>query len=152
MTAPLRSRSRLPGDPEAGSATLEFIGLSVVLLVPIVLAIAALSLVQRASYAASGAARDAARMYATAPDVAAAGERARAAAEVILRDYDLAGHGDVLIDCQGVCLAPGTSVRATVTVTAPLPGLGAVFGDHALTHVTITSSQVSPVDQFRTSP
>lgn len=136
-------------DAERGSAIIEFVLLTVVVLVPIVFGIAALSLVQRASYAASGAARDAARMYATASDPAQGSVRAQAAANIIFGDYSVAEGSSVVTDCLGSCLAPGSKVRARATVLVPLPGLTAVFGRHDLTTIRITSAQVSPVDEFK---
>ena len=134
-------------DGERGSAVLELVALSVVVLAPLVLGVAAMSLVQRASYAASGAARDAARVFATSPDLAAAQARSQASARVVFDDYDVS-QGDVQVACRGACLAPGTSVRAVATVVVPIPGLSAVLGRGRFTTVTITSSQSSPVDEY----
>lgn len=145
----MRLPHRRGDDAEAGSAIIEFVLLTVVVLVPVVFGLALLSLVQRASYAASGAARDAARMYATGADVAAAQSRSVAAANVIFADYGVAEGSRVAIDCLGSCLAPGSRVRATATVLVPLPGISAVLGHSDLTTVRITSTQVSPVDEFK---
>ncbi len=65
---------------ERGTATVEFVWLTILLLAPFVYVLIAVFDAQRASYAVSAASRSAARAYLVAPDAASAEQRARVAA------------------------------------------------------------------------
>lgn len=114
--------SPVPGvrSPERGTAIVEFIGLSVVMLLPITYALVAALDLQRTSYGVSAAARAYGRAYqVTGPDTAAA------AATAALGDQKLRYHPDAFaVSCVGdggACSGPGGAVRVTVTYRAALP-------------------------------
>lgn len=117
-------RSRRWTDSE-GSASLEFIGAGLVLLVPIVYLVLALSAVQAATLAVDGAARQATRVYVQSGSVAAARLAAARAIEVTLADYGLdAGDASVAITCRprpAACLTRRGFVTITIGMTIPLP-------------------------------
>lgn len=115
------SRSR----DESGSALVEVVWLSVLLLVPLVYVLLAAFDVQRASYGVSGAARAAARAYSLSPDEASASSRARAAATVALGDQRIdADRVAMDVRCRpdpGNCLAPGSLIEVGLRYQVRLP-------------------------------
>lgn len=113
------------GRDEGGSALVELVWLTVLLLVPLVYVVLAAFDAQRAAYGVSGAARAAARAYSLSPDEASAPARARAAAAVALRDQRIpADTVDLAVSCRptpGNCLAPGSVISVDVSYQVPLP-------------------------------
>ena len=110
---------------EQGSALVEVVWLSVLLLVPVVYLLLTAFDVQRAAYGVSGAARAAARAYSLSPDEGSAPARARAAAAVALQDQRIPATDVALtVSCRptpGNCLAPGSSISVDVRYQVPLP-------------------------------
>jgi Flp pilus assembly protein TadG len=102
-----------------GTATVEFVWLTILLLVPFVYILLAMFDAQRASYAVSAASRSAARAYLAADDPATGEQRARAAARVALADQEV--DADIVITCPGpaACLQPGSFVRVVVRTVSP---------------------------------
>ncbi|HEV7208775.1 MAG TPA: hypothetical protein VGN54_08550 [Mycobacteriales bacterium] len=80
-------RRRPSGD--GGSALIEFVGVSVLLLLPLVYLLLTVFAVQRGAFAASEAAREAGRAFATAPSSGVGVERARYAASLAFADQGL---------------------------------------------------------------
>jgi len=128
-----------------GTAVLEVLVLGVGLLVPLLYAVVSVMSVQSASYAATSAAREAARAYVTAATPAVGATRARAAARLILADSDVAAVAP-RVRCVGTCLAPGTRVDVTVAVDVALP---LVPGSPT---ITVTAVESMPVDRYRAEP
>lgn len=155
--------SRRSGDParrrwralvrDDGSASLEFLGAGVLLLVPVLYLIVALSAIQSGAFAVEGAARQAARVVATATDEADAREGAAAAIEVTLADYGVDDRPDVRISCSprpDACLTRDGSITVTVGASVPLPLAPAAFGSGpAAVQVQATATQ--PVSRFRSA-
>lgn len=110
---------------ESGSASLEFITAGLVLLVPIVYLVVALSTLQAASLAVEGAARQATRVFVQSASVADARAATADAIEVTLADYGVdAGAASVQIACRPAptaCLTRRGFVTVTVRTTVPLP-------------------------------
>ena len=127
MTPRPRRRPRTDdrGADEQGSALVEAVWLTLLLLVPLIYVLMATFDVQRAAYGVSGAARAAARAYSLAPDEGSAAARARAAAAVALRDQRLPPDAVALrVWCRpvpGNCLSPGSSISVDVRYQVPLP-------------------------------
>lgn len=120
---------------ETGSALVETVWLSLLLLVPLVYVLIAVFDVQRASYGVSGAARAAARAYSLAPDEQSAPARARAAAAVALRDQRLdVSEVQLTVRCQptpGNCLAPGSLISVDLRHQVRLPLAPTALGGDA---------------------
>ncbi|MDN4476629.1 pilus assembly protein [Demequina sp. SYSU T00192] len=145
---------------DAGAATVELVALTLVLLLPIVYLVVAVSRVQAGAYAAEAAAYSAARGAVVAgldaldsgadpaEALASARETADAAAAVAVEDFGSASSARVELACEGECLAPGTAVTASVTVEVPLPGLPAVVRAALPAAVTLSASASSPVDGY----
>ncbi|MEO6309721.1 MAG: hypothetical protein ABIO33_03445 [Leifsonia sp.] len=116
--------SRHWGSDE-GSASLEFITIGLILLVPLVYLVLALSALQSGALAAEGAARQAARVFVLAPDEAAARERVQRAVEVGLDDYGVeTGTAQIGIACSAApltCLTRQERVTVTVRIRVALP-------------------------------
>ena len=134
---------------ESGTATVEFIGVTVLLLVPFVYALVAVFDTQRASYAVSAASRSAARAYLQAADPTAAEHRARVAAHVALEDQDV--DADIVITCKpgpADCLQPGSSVRVVVHTVQPLPLTPSALGDQ-LGGIAVDSTHTESFGTYR---
>jgi hypothetical protein len=151
---------RRPADAtEGGAAVVELVVVLLTLLVPLVYAIGVMADVQRALLGTSAAAREAGRVYVTAPDGAEASRRAAVASREVLANYG-ARPGDPgvvtrlavrcppgAVGCAGG-FGPGAEVRVVVTWRVPvarLPFVGAVAGPA----VTVGATQHTRVDRFR---
>ncbi|WP_062465802.1 hypothetical protein [Demequina maris] len=151
---------RRDGPGDAGAATVELVALTLVLLLPILYLVVAVSRVQAGAYAAEAAAYAAARGAVVAgldaldagagPEEAMASARATAdaAADVAVEDFGLASAARVELGCDGACLAPGTAVTADVDVSVPLPGMPAFLRAVLPARVTLESTASSPVDGY----
>jgi Flp pilus assembly protein TadG len=140
-------------DVDRGSATVEFVVLAVLLLVPLMYVAIALSRVQAASFAADSSARAAARAFVTATDDDDGYRRAAIAVRLGLLDQGFTDpdDGDLAVECETpvACLTPGSQIRVRVDVRVVLPGLPHSV-DHAFsTGVTLRAAQVGVVDEFR---
>lgn len=126
---------------DAGNATVEFVTVAVVLMVPLVYVLLAVFAVQRAAFAVSAAAREAGRAYVTADDAADAEARAQAAADLALADQ-LPGDPPADLTTDGALAAGGA---ITVTVTYDVEVLG------GLGRVPVTATHVATVDRYRSA-
>ena len=117
--------SRVPGlDDDAGSAVVEFIGVALLLLVPVVYLVLVLGQLQAAAFATEGAARQAVRAVVTAGDEASGMERAAASVRIALEDQGFTEDATT-ITCSDGCLEPGASATVTVAIDVVLPGVPA---------------------------
>jgi len=138
---------------ERGSAVVEFVVLSVVLLIPLVYLVLVLGRVQAGAYAASTAAREAGRAFVTAPSAALAEPRARAAAAIAFADQGFDSGGTLTISCDAsVCLRPDGRVALHTRVEVPLPLVPSFARDVVPLVVPIEADQVVVVDRFRSIP
>ena len=137
---------------EDGSASLEFITAGMLLLIPLVYLVLAVSAVQGATLATEGAARQAARVYVESPDQDVAVARAQQAIDFALADYGLDSlHANVSITCtqtNGGCLTPGSLVSIGVNVNVPLPMVPAVLNLDQAAVVPISSQASQVVSRF----
>ncbi len=122
-----------------GNATVEFVMVAVVLMVPLVYVLLAVFAVQRAAFAVSAAAREAGRAYVTAASADVAEERAQTAADLALADQ-LPSSPRAALVTEGA-LAPGGAVTVTVTYDVGLPG--------GLGRIPVTATHVATVDRYR---
>jgi hypothetical protein len=142
----MRTRARpRRAEQDSGTAVLEVLVLGVGLLVPLLYGVVSVMSVQSASYAATSAAREAARAYVTSSTPAVGTTRARAATRLVLADAGATSPGP-RIRCVGGCLVPGSRVDVTVPVAVPLPLLP---GGPS---VTVSGRQSMPVDRYRETP
>lgn len=134
-----------PARDEEGTAVLEVLVLGVGLLVPLMYAVISVMSVQSASFAATSAAREAARSYVTSSTPAQGAARARTATRLVLADAGMSSRGPV-VRCVGGCLRPGSRVDVTVRVDVRLPLMP---GGPS---VTVTGEESMPVDRYRETP
>jgi hypothetical protein len=138
-------------DPsgENGSATVEFVLLAALLLVPVVYFLILTSQIQAAAYASVAAADQAAKAMVAAPDEAVAARRAHRVVALTLGDYGLApATHRASISCTSTpCLEPGSSVAVEVAIRVPVPLLPQGLGWDAAV-ATVTSSSQQPVPRF----
>jgi Flp pilus assembly protein TadG len=135
---------------DEGTATIEFIWMSLLLLVPFVYVLVAVFDTQRAAYGVSTASRAAARAFLQSTDPASGEQRAKVAAGVALADQGLDG-ASVQVSClpsPSQCFEPGSSVRVVVRTSQPLPLTPSALG-RQLGGITVDSTHTEPFGSFR---
>lgn len=139
---------------DEGSALVEFLGVALVLLVPVVYLVLVLGRLQAATFAVDGAAREAARAVVTADDAAMATDRALAAVQLALADQGIAADPAAVTSvlCDGECLTPGTTVTVHVAVDVALPGVPAWLSGAVPLAVPVTATTTAEVDSFVAGP
>jgi Flp pilus assembly protein TadG len=148
---PWKSWSEYGTYDDRGSASLEFLTAGMILLVPLVYLVVALSAVQGGALAVEGAARQAARVYVQAPDASEAAERAERAVE-----FGLAVHGldvsdaSVQVDCEfpHSCLTRHGMVTVTVEVRVALPLVPDVLSLRDVASLPLRASASQTVSRF----
>jgi Flp pilus assembly pilin Flp len=146
-----RLLQRLRGDD--GAAVVEFVVLVVLVIVPIVYAVIAAMSVQSAAYAVTQAARESARAFTQADTVTEARSAARMATRVALSDQGVPLRGDELrIDCDGSCLAPGSTIRVSVSTRVRLPFLPDSLADSTVGAVPVSAEHLAVIDDYRDAP
>lgn len=106
---------------ERGSASLEFLTVGMILLVPLVYLVLAMASIQAAALGVEGAARQAARVAVLQADDASAASVERTV-RVVLADYGVdAGAASVAVDCSAACDEPGARITVRVSAAVALP-------------------------------
>jgi Flp pilus assembly protein TadG len=138
---------------DQGSATVEFVVLATLMLVPLVYLVVTLGRLQAASFAVDSAARAGVRSFTRAPDEASAQSRAVAAVRLALSDQGFAGASPgAQVTCSASpCLTPQGRVAVQVSLDVVLPGVPPVLDAVVPTHVTVRSTQLGVVDEFRSA-
>lgn len=139
-----------PSGADSGSAIIEFLGISLVLLVPLVYLVLVLGRLQAATFAVDGAAREAVRAVVTADDADTAAARAATAVEVALADQGFDVHAsDVLsVRCPGACPEPGSTVDVLVQVEVDLPLVPSFVSDVVPLSVPVSATASGVVDTY----
>lgn len=140
-----------PAPGEVGSAALEFIGLGVILLVPLVYLVLALGAIQGQTLGVESAARHTARTMSAAEGVADAAARADAAMRSAIEEYGMdPATVDIDIRCAPmavVCPSAGATVVVTVTAEVALPFVPPVFGLDRVSSVRVQASSAYKVSR-----
>lgn len=136
-----------PADDERGSATIEFMGMLALMVVPLMCVVLVSAWPQRMN-AANAAAYQAARAVVEAPDPAAAADvgRNRAIEVLVNHGFDV---DDVDVSFSASAPGRGEAFTATVTMTLPLivfPGAGSWDA------VRFSRSSTQRVSDFRSLP
>lgn len=120
---------------ERGSAVVEVVWLSLLLMVPLVYVMLAVFDVQRGAFGVSSASRAAGRAYALADSDVEGHRRAAAAARLALEDQRVPTDGmEVEVTCRpepGHCLSPGSDITVVVRTRVALPLAPPVLGGEA---------------------
>jgi hypothetical protein len=132
----------------------EFVFLTVVLMVPLFYLVMTVSRVQAGAYAASTAAREAGRAFVTAEDEESAVERSDSAARIAFEDQGFrTSDARLSVRCDGTpCLRPEGRVEATATVVVPLPLVPSFARRVVPLEVPVSARHVVVVDRFRAQP
>lgn len=132
---------------EEGSASLEFLVVGLVLLVPLVYLVVALSAVQSAAFAAEGAARQAARVFVQSADAGSGAAAAERALQFAMADHGVLGDADLAMSCSASpCLTRREFVTVSVRVDVPLPLVP--FGESLPPAVQLRASATEQVSRF----
>lgn len=138
---------------DAGNAVVEFLGASLLLLVPVLYLVVVLAQLQAATFAADGAAREAARAMVTAASPDEGVRRAHAAVDLALADQSLdRSSASLAVTCsaQG-CSTAGSTVGVRVDLVVDLPGVPRVLSHALPVRVPVSATVTAPVDTFRPS-
>ena len=100
-----------------------------------------------ARWPAVQAARESARAFTQADSLMEARSAARMATRVALSDQGVPLRGDELrIDCDGSCLAPGSTIRVSVSTRVRLPFLPDSLVDSTVGAVPVSAEHLAVVD------
>lgn len=116
---------------DEGSATVEFLGLTVILLIPAVYLLLTISQLQAAGYAAVAAADQAAKTVGLSENADQAEARAVRTVELTADDFHLDPQATTtMIDCSNPeCTDPGTQVTVYVSIDVALPLVPTFLGN-----------------------
>ncbi|HZL01565.1 MAG TPA: pilus assembly protein [Cellulomonas sp.] len=148
-----RRAGRAAVRDDAGNAIVEFLAVTVLLLIPILYLVLVLGRLQAATFAADGAAREAGRAYAQASTSDLGSARAVAAVGIALRDQgfeDVDPASSLVLECSSVpCLEPGSDVAASVAFAVRLPFVPSFVRSVVPLEIPVRGDAVAPVDAFR---
>ena len=139
---------------DRGSAIIEFLGIGIGMLIPIVYVLLAAAGVQAGVFASTQAVREAGRAFVSSATPGEAHLRAAAAARMAFEDHAIPLPDDALtVTCVGgPCLTPGTHVIVDVRWTVALPWLPEGIAGSAPSLVPIHARHRVPVDEYRGVP
>lgn len=147
-TERLRAEERL--RVEDGSASLEFLTVGLILLVPIVYLVLAVAAVQGGAFAVEGAARHAARIAVLQHDEVVMDDAIEDAVRLALDDYGVdASRADIAVDCSAAdCLAPGVRVEVSVRAEITLPLVPDLLSLDRVASVPVQAASVQTVSRL----
>ena len=123
---------------ERGDASVEFLGILVVLVIPVLYIVLAVGQVSAGAMAVDAGAREAARILAEDSERKADAEHAVA---LIVEDFGVEAPAEVSSSCVA-CASSEATIEVSVAVRVPLPFMPAWFG---AVGVTVSSSASAPV-------
>ncbi|WP_404290373.1 hypothetical protein [Glutamicibacter arilaitensis] len=129
---------------DEGSAIVEFIFASTVLLIPMIYLILAAGQLQAGSYAVVGAADQAAKVFAVADTPAQARSNAHQVVERSMNNFGLSG-ASTQITCDLECLSPGSIVTIQVSLRVQLPFVSDYFDASVF---TVDAASTQRIDRF----
>jgi len=137
---------------DRGSASLEFITTGLILLVPLVYLMLAVSSIQSGALAVEAASRQAARVFVEAPSTGDAEERVELAVSFALADYGLdTDDVSVTVSCSpsaNRCLTRRGFVTVTVESRVTLPLVPSVLDLDAPLSVPLSAQATQQVSRF----
>lgn len=136
---------------DSGSASLEFITVGLILLLPLVYLVLAMATIQGAAFAVEAAARQAVRVFVTAPSQATAAERAQRAIQFALADAGIERTPTVSVSCNpnpSNCLTRLGVVTIVVGVSVPLPLVPSMLDLDVPLSVPMQASATQQVSRF----
>jgi hypothetical protein len=149
---PIPSGRSEPARRDEGSASIEFLTVGLLLLVPLVYLVLALASLQGAALGVEGAARQATRVFVQAGDDAAARAAAGDAIEVTLADYGMdAAAAQVRISCApnpSACLTRRGFVTVSIEARIPLPLLPPALSSSLPLAIPVQATATEQVSRF----
>jgi hypothetical protein len=142
-------------DREAGNAVVEFLGLALLMLVPLVYFVLTVGRIQGAVFAAEGSAREAGRLVVRAETFEEGVRQARLAVTLAFDDQgiDVPGAEALRLTCDtDPCLTPGGRIVVEVSAAVALPGVPDVVRGVIPAEVPVAAEYVAVVDEFRVVP
>ncbi|PPG39445.1 hypothetical protein [Pseudoclavibacter sp. RFBA6] len=137
---------------DRGSASLEFLTLGTLLIVPLAYLMLTLSALQGASIAGESAARSAARLLASDPESEETQALAAAAIDLAAADHGFeAGAVEQLVACDSpadTCQDAGAVVTVSVTIDVPLPFAPNLTGGAAPLSIPTSATSSFAVTRF----
>lgn len=147
----LQARLRRWQADEQGSAVVEFVFLTIVVLIPLIYLVLTVGRIQAGTYAVTQAAREAGRAFVTAEDPGLAPARAQAAADIAFADFGFTGR--LGLDCDGSpCLRPEGRITTRAEVSVPLPLVPDFARAVVPLELPVSATSVATVDRFRAAP
>ncbi len=137
---------RRNSDRESGEATVEFIGMAVILIIPVAYFIITIAAIQAAVFASEAAAREAGRILANNPDSATHVSRQ---VDQIFTDYPVNGTHNLEVVCQPQPCANAKTVHVQVSTKVQLPLIPNAFQSVLVPSVPISADYVVPVSAVR---
>jgi Flp pilus assembly protein TadG len=134
---------------ERGSASLEFLTVGMILLVPLVYLVLAVASIQAAALGVEGAARQAARVAVLRADAAGSDDGVERTVRVVLADYGVdAGASSVDVACSAACDEPGSRITVSVRAAVALPLVPHALASSSIGTVQLESSATHTVSRF----
>jgi hypothetical protein len=136
---------------DEGSASIEFIAAGVLLLVPMMYLVIALSVVQSAALAVEGASRHAVRVFVQASDEARAFTRVSRVVEFAKTDAKIGQPMTTRVQCAPTpadCFRSGSRVTVSVSTRIPLPYVPDLFGLAHYATIPISASSTEILSKF----
>ncbi len=137
---------------DRGSASLEFITVGMVLLVPLVYLVLTLAAIQAGAYAVESAARQAARVFVQSPGTTSASASASTAVAFALADHGIGTESAVVsVTCHprpDVCLTRQGFVTVDIDLSVALPGIPAVLTGNFPLAVPLHATATEQVSRF----
>jgi hypothetical protein len=148
----LRWRHLTSPSTDDGNASLEFITVGMILLVPIVYLVLTLAQIQAGAFATEGATRQAARVFVQSATISEAKASASRAVEFALADYGIdPSNVDIAITCKPVasrCLTRHGFVTVTVSTRVTLPLVPPVLNLTVPLSVPLSAQATQQVSRF----
>ena len=133
-----------------GSALVEFTWLAILLMIPLVYVVLTAVSVQRAAFATTAAAREAARAYATASSDAEGEQRAEAAVALAMHDQGVHWTPSGRVVSCGACdFAPGSAFTVDLSTVVALPFVPHwMCGSRCLAGIRVSGHHSEHIDCF----
>lgn len=135
---------------DEGSALVEFTWLAILLMIPLVYVVLAAVSVQRAAFATTAAAREAARAYASAGSDAEGEQRAEAAVALAMHDQGVrwTPSGRV-VSCGSCDFSPGSTFSVNISTVVALPFVPRwLCGQRCVAGITVSGHHTEQIDCF----
>lgn len=141
---------RSNASSDEGSASLEFLTVGVLLLVPLVYLVLAIAALQAGALGVEGAARQAARVAVLAADEDASDAAVERAVRITLADYGIdAAAASVSVGCDRTdCHEPGARVTVSVVARVELPLVPDLLSLSTVGSIPVEATATQTVSRF----